>query len=79
LEHGVYIMRTLMRAWIIVSVCHCCVGEIQRLIRHDPEVVRNVWLEFAIAVSPVNVEQWKDSGLLSRLYAVFKVSWFSIW
>ena len=72
-------MPALMRTWSIVNVCHCSVGEIQRLIRHDAEVVKNVWLEFAIAVSPVNIEQWKTSGLLSRLYAVFKASWFSVW
>ena len=51
-----------------------CPGEVQRLlVRHDTDVLRSSWREFAIAVSPIEIEQWKTSSCLSRLYAVFKV------
>jgi len=43
-------------------------------VRYDADAVRSPWLEFAVAVSPVDIELWKTSNVLSRLYAVFKVS-----
>ena len=53
----------------------CCTGEVQRLLVHpNEEVSRSVWLEFAIAVSPVDTEQWKTSNCICKLYALFKVS-----
>lgn len=60
---------------VITSVCDASTGEIQRLlVRHDGSALRNAWLEFAIAISPVDIEQWKESSCLSHLYAVFKAS-----
>ena len=56
------------------EILSCCVGEIQRLLHYDAELRRSAWLEFAIAVSPIDIEQWKTSNLLCRLYAIFKVN-----
>lgn len=39
----------------------------------EPDVLRSVLEEFFRAISPINISEWNQDGLLKRIYAVFKV------